>query len=129
MNGAVDVWLPDFTFGNDNCAKRLSGVDRYWETATEAISLMSRTGGQTIVRMLILPDHFDCCHKRVLDYLARYRDVIRVSIMDQYLPLHQAFRHKDINRLPSDEEISAVKDYSRINPLHIFQQKEFILTI
>ena len=35
LDGIVDVYLPDFAFGNDSCAKRLSGVDGYMAAATK----------------------------------------------------------------------------------------------
>lgn len=113
MNGAVDVWVPDFTYGDNACAKRLSGVDNYWETATEAISLMSWQDTRVIVRVLILPGHYECCHKKVLEWLYQHKETVWISIMDQFLPLHEAHRHRDISRLPSEEEIEDVRSYAR----------------
>jgi len=35
LDGVVDVYIADFKFGNDACAKRLSGVDRYTRSSSE----------------------------------------------------------------------------------------------
>jgi len=113
MDGAVDVWMPDFTFGNNQCAKRLSGVDRYLETAKEALSLMCGRGSKIIVRILVLPNHVHCCHMKVLDWISQYKDRIWISIMDQYLPLREAWRHKDIDRIPDKREINEIIDYAK----------------
>jgi len=111
MAGVADAWLPDLTFGNDECAKRLSGAEDYWETATETLSAMFAQKTRSIVRVLVLPGHFECCHRRALDWLSKHRHLIHVSIMDQYLPFHQACKHEDINRPPTGEEIERVRLY------------------
>ncbi|MEW6664160.1 MAG: hypothetical protein AB1512_02920 [Thermodesulfobacteriota bacterium] len=113
MNGVVDVWLADMNFGNDECAKRLSGAERFWAAATESLSLMVAQDAKVIVRVLVLPGHNKCCHLKALDWLAQYRDLVWVSVMDQFLPLHESHRHQDINRLPSDKEIQEVRAYAR----------------
>jgi putative pyruvate formate lyase activating enzyme len=117
MDQIVDVWMPDLNFGNDACAKRLSMIDHYWETAKKAISRMCGQEAKIIVRMLVIPGHVDCCHKRALDWLSRFRNSIWISIMDQYLPLHDAFKHNDINRIPNEDEIQEIRVYVRKNGL------------
>jgi putative pyruvate formate lyase activating enzyme len=111
MRGVVDVWMPDFNFGNNECARRLCGAEMYWETATEAVSRMCGQNAKVIVRILCLPGdhHLVCCHSKTMRWLSGYRHRLYVSLMDQYLPLHRAFEHKDINRPPSEGEIQAFK--------------------
>ena len=34
LDGAVDVFVADFKYGNDQCAERIAKVDRYLEIVT-----------------------------------------------------------------------------------------------
>jgi len=124
MNGVVDVWLPDVSFANDICAKRLCGAENYWEKTKESLSLIFQQQARVIVRILVLPGHFECCHRKALDWLSQYRDSIRVSIMDQYLPFHEAYKYEDINRPPTGEEIKGVRLYARKNGLRDVNDEE-----
>ncbi|HID21155.1 MAG TPA: hypothetical protein EYP14_01965 [Planctomycetaceae bacterium] len=36
----VDLWLPDFKYGNDACAQRLSGVKKYFSVVTRNLSMI-----------------------------------------------------------------------------------------
>lgn len=113
MEGVVDVWMPDLKFGSSECAKHLSGAEHYWETAATSISMMCGQNSRTIVRLLVLPNHTQCCSKKVLDWLSQYKSRVWISIMDQYLPLNQAHRFSDINRIPSESEIKEVRVHAK----------------
>ncbi|GAB6909492.1 hypothetical protein JCM12296A_53360 [Desulfosarcina cetonica] len=115
----VDVWLVDFRYGNDECAKRLSGIDNYMEYARLGMDQIKGFGSRSIVRILVLPNHLDCCLKPIVDILSEYKDRIWVSILGQYIPEHNAHRFEDINRRPTVEEIRALEEYSRKRGLRL----------
>lgn len=112
LDGLVDVFLPDFAFGNDACAKRLAGVEGYMLAAIKGIEAMVSQKAKVIVRILVLPGHVDCCNKKAIDVLSRYHDSIFISILDQYVPVHMAAKYPEIYRRPRREEIQMVEDYA-----------------
>jgi putative pyruvate formate lyase activating enzyme len=110
LEGVVDVYMPDLRYGNDSCAQRLSGVDYYWEHAAKGIeAIVKQKEARIIVRILILPNHFDCCYRKMFEFLSDYRDRLWISILEQYIPVHKAKFHRDINRRPTEDEINQVK--------------------
>ena len=95
----VDVWLPDFKFGDAKIAKDYAGAPDYPVVAARAIAKMHELAGPVqfdadgmmrsgvLVRHLVLPG----CRKdsiAVLDKLAEVVPVqeIRLSLMSQYTP-------------------------------------------
>ena len=83
LAGVVQIYLPDLKFGNDQCAVQLAGMPNYWATVTGAITwALSR--GQVIVRHLLMPGHFDCCTRPVLQWLAQAGPGVLVSLLTQY---------------------------------------------
>jgi len=112
LAGVVDVYLPDFAFGNDACAKRLSGVDGYMTAATKGLELMIGQSARIIIRILVLPGHVECCHKKSIDWLSQYKNGLWLSVLDQYVPVHVASRYPDIYRRPRKDEVEAVEEYA-----------------
>ena len=106
----IDIWLPDFKYGNNDCAFRLSGIKNYWETITRNLKMAS-VMGDMIIRHLVLPSHLECCTSKILDYIARElpSNGILVNIMDQYRPMHLVHRYpnrwKEISRRPLRREV------------------------
>jgi len=109
----MDIWLPDFKYGNDECAKRLSGVDRYVETVVRNLRVATEWGDM-IIRHLVLPNHVECCTKPVLKMIADNlpRDRVLVNIMDQYRPEHRAYSYRDIARRPRPRELEEAYSYA-----------------
>jgi putative pyruvate formate lyase activating enzyme len=62
----VDIWLPDFKWGNDRCALKYSRIVRYFD-AVSRNHAMAYENGDMIVRHLVLPGHVECCTKPILD--------------------------------------------------------------
>lgn len=96
LDGIVDVYVGDFKFGQDACAKRLAGVDRYWEVVTRNIQICA---DQTdlIVRHLLLPGHFDCCYRKIVRWIADDLPGVKFSLRDGYLPKWQARHYDELN--------------------------------
>ncbi len=110
LKGAIDVYVPDFKFSPE-CSSRLSDAPNYWDVATAALEVLMGQNVRIIVRILVLgKSHFQCCHKRILEYLRSYRNRIFISVLDQYFPANEAFRHSELDRLPTQEEIDEVRN-------------------
>ncbi|MDD3582230.1 MAG: hypothetical protein PHW74_14590 [Desulfobacca sp.] len=88
LDGLVDVYVPDYKFGRSQCGQKLSGAKNYPAIAQEAIKTMLAQLVPVIVRLLVLPGHFDCCHRPGLEFLAAIKDQgqLWVSVRGQYCP-------------------------------------------
>ena len=108
LRDLVDIWLPDFKYGNDSCAERLSLVPRYFKVVTRNLKVMHESG-DIIVRHLVLPNHLECCTEPILRWLASNCPRCLVNIMEQYRPEHEVLRrpqlYPDIRRRPSMDEM------------------------
>ncbi len=102
LAGLPDVWLPDFKFGNDACARRLAGVPEYMDTLTSNIQWMGTptAGGSLLVRHLVMPSHLECCTAPVIRWLATHLPTgqRRISLRQGYWPAWQARRHPELSR-------------------------------
>lgn len=111
LHGIVDVWLPDFKYGNDACGQRLSGIRHYPDTAATAIEAMLAQQVPVIVRLLILPGHVACCHAPILKTLAALAPAGRLllSIRGQYCPDWRIdTQDGQLNRRPDATEMATV---------------------
>ncbi len=108
LKDIIDIWLPDFKYGNDECALRLSKVKNYFKIVARNHKIACESGDM-IIRHLVLPNHVDCCTKPVLEWIAKNCPNALVNIMDQYRPEHLVLkypdRYKDIARRLTLEEI------------------------
>jgi len=97
LDGVVDTYLPDFKFGNSECALRIAGVPRYFEVVTRNL-LDAATRGRLLVRHLLLPGHEDCCFRPILDWMRSHLPDVPLSIRNGYLPRWRAARHAELDR-------------------------------
>lgn len=111
LHGVIDIYLTDFKYGNDSCAKRLSDADGY-VAVVKRNHFLAYQHGEVIIRHLVLPNHIECCSKPIIDYIAKTLPNIVVNIMAQYRPEYIAYEYKDIARSPSPEEILQVREYA-----------------
>jgi len=112
LDGVIDVYLTDFKYGNDKCARRLSKIDNYLKIIQRNHLIASRQC-EMIVRHLMLPNHYKCCTKPVLEWLGKnFGSKIRVNLMDQYRPEYQAFKYEEINQSLPREEYKRALDYA-----------------
>ncbi len=104
----IDIWLPDFKYGNDECALRLSGVKNYFSVVSRNHKA-AHEHGDMIIRHLVLPNHVECCTRRVLEWIAENCPRALVNVMGQYRPEHLVLKHpekyREIARRPSREEM------------------------
>jgi len=85
LDSVVDLYIADFKFGNNACAKQLSGVDNYAQTIGRNLMTASKSA-DLIVRHLLLPDHFECCFCPIVDWMASHLPTTKFSIRDGYMP-------------------------------------------
>ena len=111
----VDIWLPDFKWGNDRCAVKYSRIVRYFE-AVSRNHAMAYQNGDMIIRHLVIPGHVECCTKPVLDWIAENCPRALVNVMSQYRPEHLVVRepgkYAEIARRPTIQEIEEARDYA-----------------
>ncbi|MBM1154291.1 radical SAM protein [archaeon] len=115
LAGWIDVYLLDFKYGNDTCAKRISDAPGYWEVCTRN-HLIAKKWGELIIRILVLPQHLDCCLVPILEWIANNlgRDV-RVNIMFQYRPEWRAHEIPELRRRLTRQEMQrAVEEAKRV---------------
>lgn len=117
----IDVWLPDFKFGNNKCSVLLSRTPWYWETVSRNHRRVYDWGEDLVVRHLVMPGHVECCTKPVLEWIAAHTPEALVNVMDQYHPDYAcdpasaAFdpQYRELARRPLQEEIRAAYDHAR----------------
>ncbi len=85
LEGAADVLIADFHFGNDDCARSVAGVERYREVVTRNLR-WAPTAGALVVRHLALPGHIECCANPVLRWMAAEMPDVPVHVLTNYLP-------------------------------------------
>ena len=111
----IDIWLPDFKYGNDKCAIRLSKALRYFEVVARNHEY-AQLNGDMIIRHLVMPNHIECCTKPVLHWISEHCPRAVVNIMSQYHPDYRVpaerSTYPDIARRPTAEEMRTAYDYA-----------------
>lgn len=116
ISDVIDIWLPDFKYGNNVCAKSLSKVDNYLEIVSRN-HLIASKNGDMIIRHLVLPGHIECCTKPVLKWISEHLTNVLVNIMSQYHPdyLVEKFpqKYKSLYRRVLQEEMMEAYSYAK----------------
>jgi putative pyruvate formate lyase activating enzyme len=97
LDGAIDVYVADFKFGNDQCARRLGGIDNYMRILTRNLALAARQC-RLIVRHLLLPGHDLCCYRPIVEWLRNNLSDVPFSLRDSYLPSWRSARFQEISK-------------------------------
>jgi len=98
LAGFVDVYLLDFKYGSNECAERISNAPSYWEACTRN-HLYGKKYGELLIRVLILPEHLECCTKNVLNWIAQNLGTwVRTNVMFQYRPEWRANEIPELQR-------------------------------
>jgi len=110
IEDVVDVWLADFKYGNNNCAKRYSNAKNYWEIVTRNL-LRAKKNGELLIRHLVIPGHVECCTEPLIRWIGKKLGAdTRFNLMFQYHPEFKAFKYPEIDRrLSTDEKENATK--------------------
>lgn len=125
LEGLVDIYLPDLKYFDSKLGAKYSGAPHYFEVASLAIKEMVRQQpvlkltseglllNGVIVRHLVLPSHYTDSLKVVTWVHENFQDKVYLSLMNQYIPLHHAYKHKEINRKLTTLEYQKVVRYAR----------------
>jgi len=104
LAGFADVYLLDFKYGPGDCAERISSAPKYWDACTRN-HLIAKQYGELIIRVLVLPEHLECCTKPIVHWIAsNLGKSVRVNIMFQYRPEWRAHEIPELRRRLTHEE-------------------------
>jgi putative pyruvate formate lyase activating enzyme len=110
LAGFVDVYLLDFKYGLGRCAEKISEASGYWDICTRN-HLEAQKFGEIIIRILVLPNHLECCTKPIINWIAENLGVqTRVNIMFQYRPQWRASEMPELRRRLQNVEIDRAID-------------------
>jgi putative pyruvate formate lyase activating enzyme len=123
LKGFIDVYLPDLKYYKDKYALKYSAVPDYFNTASKAISEMVCQVGEpkfdnagiiqkgVIIRHLMIPGLlFDS--KKIVDFIyTTFNDSVYISLMNQYVPMHEAYKYTEINKPLNPEHYDALINY------------------
>ena len=108
LDGVIDVYLGDFRYGNDHCARELSDVEGYFEVVSRNFAYAWESA-EVMVRHLVLPGHLECCTRPIMDWVSRNMPGAYFNLMFQYRPEYRAGLFPDIDRrLTADERRRAL---------------------
>lgn len=122
LDGAVDIYLPDFKYIRPEKALKYSKAEDYPQVAEEALAEMKRQVGDDvfdengimqrgmIIRHLVLPSNTNSSIS-ALDYLAENFGDTYISVMAQYVPCGDLTEYKEINRPLTQREYDKVVNY------------------
>jgi putative pyruvate formate lyase activating enzyme len=110
LAGFADVYLLDFKYGPAGCAERISDAPDYWGVCTRN-HLEAKKHGELIIRVLVLPNHLECCTKPTLNWIAENLGTeTRVNLLFQYRPEWRAREIPELRkRLTNNEMKKAVQ--------------------
>ena len=122
LDGAVDIYLPDFKYIRPEKALKYSKAEDYPQVAEEALAEMKRQVGDDvfdengimqrgmIIRHLVLPSNTNSSIS-ALDYLAENFGDTYISVMAQYVPCGDLTEYKEINRPLTQREYDKVVNH------------------
>lgn len=86
-----EVFVVDYKFGNDRCAREIAMPRRYTAVLDRNLEALARSGREVWVRHLLMPDHLDCCTAPVLERLAAWPE-LRVNVMPAFVAFDDRWR-------------------------------------
>lgn len=121
LEGYVDVFLPDLKYYDDEYAVKYSHAPGYFTAASKAIKKMFEITGPVVmdnnmlkkgvlVRHLILPWLYKDSIKIMQWLRDNFADDIYISLMNQYIPAHNAINIPKLNRKLTTFEYQKVID-------------------
>jgi putative pyruvate formate lyase activating enzyme len=115
----IDIYLPDFKYGNNEYGRRYSKAPNYFDNCKLAIKEMyKQVGGELIyensvvvrgliIRHLVLPNGL-AESEEVFKFIASLDPKIHISLMAQYYPTNRSYRNILLNRKISFREYERV---------------------
>jgi putative pyruvate formate lyase activating enzyme len=124
LEGLVDIYMPDFKYGDAEAGRKYSGVDDYPEVAEAALSEMFRQVGPlqlnsrgvavrgVLLRHLVMPADL-ARSELVIEAVMRAARGAAVNVMAQYHPAHEARRHPELLSRPDSQAIARLRASQR----------------
>jgi len=113
LAGFADVYLLDFKYGNNKCAEKISNAPNYWEACTRN-HLYGKKYGELIIRVLVLPEHLECCTKNILNWISKNLGPnTRTNVMFQYRPEWRAHEIPELRRRLTNTEMRRAVDLAK----------------
>lgn len=124
LEGTIDLYLADFRYGNNECAKKHSDAPGYMETIKRNLKT-SDNQADIIIRHLVLPNHIECCTKPIIEWCTENlgKDV-RFNLMFQYRPDYQAKNKPKLNRELTKQEKQRALQIAKENNLNNLVNQE-----
>lgn len=94
LKGVVDVWVCDFKFGNDLCARRLAGAPGYVAVVRQNMEAL-RQEPWVVVRHVTTPGHEGCCTGTVREVLAHEFPKFRYMERPAHVPADGVVREPE----------------------------------
>ena len=125
LDGVVDIYMPDLKYGDDEAARRYSGVRDYVAVNRTAVLEMHRQVGDLVldadgiarrgllVRHLVLPGGLSGTEEVLRFVAAELSPDTWVNLMGQYRPCLEAPGIPALARRPTGAELSAAADAAR----------------
>ena len=116
FDGIFDIYMPDFKYGSNESAKKLSAAPDYVEITKVAIKEMHKQVGDLkmdkrgiaerglLIRHLVLPEGLAGTWEVMKFIATEISKNTYINIMDQYRPCYKAFEHPPMNRRITGEE-------------------------
>jgi len=118
LDGIFDVWLADFKFGNDFCARRLAKIANYTGVVRENL-LWANARSELIVRHLLMPGHIECCWRPITEWLAANLPGVKVNLRSGFWPAWHARRHRELRGTVLQDEAKRAQRIAEINGLNL----------
>ena len=120
LDGAVDVYVADFKFGNDQCARKLAGIDNYTRIIQRNL-IAAANQSRLIVRHLLLPRHMDCCYRPIVNWMRDNLPQTPFSLREGYLPSWRAKHFGDLAKPLEPGAARQAMDIARDSRLAVIQ--------
>jgi len=125
LDGVIQIYMPDFKYGDNAVAKKYSGAEDYFERASEALREMHRQVGDLVldkrgiaqkgllIRHLVLPGGLAGTEK-VMEFIAgELSPNSYVNLMAQYHPQYRAKEFVELDRRITIQEYGRAVEIAR----------------
>jgi putative pyruvate formate lyase activating enzyme len=118
----IDLYVVDFKFGNNDCARQLAGVYPYVDVLSRNLRHIHASGSERLlVRHLLLPGHEKCCFEPVADWVAANLPGVRFHLMAGYVPGSLVVGDGFLGRAVPAEIVSQALTYCRLRRLNLIE--------
>ena len=130
LEGAIDIYMPDAKYLNDDSSKKYSFAQDYPEVMKSALLEMHRQVGDLqikdgvairglLVRHLVMPNNI-AGSIDIIDFIANdISENTFINVMEQYRPAFKAHNYPELNRLITNEEFHNIYTYAKKRGLRL----------